>query len=190
MWRIFTGILLWGLVIAGQAFAQKDPQNSRKKTIHEEAPTVNAAEFPIFLFPDFFHYKPVVKGDTSWSYECYNRNMHKINMYELKNVDEIDHIEYFKSYKQPTPEAGNSLNTPTLCIYELVYKYVQPDTNLWMRVNPKINEIRRYEIYKDRIVRTDTVKLFHPVTKKPQSVVYQYFKTEMVTADKVQSNSK
>ena len=173
--KVFMGTLFLGIITASQLFAQKETNN------------LKSAESTILLFPDFYHTD--IKGvDTTWTFEFEDRNTHKISVLNLKNVDDVDHMEYFRSYKLPRPETGNGITPYTGYAYELIYRYVHPDTGIWLRVNPKTNKITHYELHKDQIISTDTMKVIDPATKMPRNVIRRYYKTEIISEDDAQQH--
>jgi hypothetical protein len=135
---------------------------------------------PSFSFPDFLHAEIKVNGDTSWSYEFYDKDLHPIALSALKDVSEIEQVKYYKVYQRSDDEVGDTYRPK---LFDLVCRYVQVDTNIWVRVDPSTRTMQRYHMRTNILVRKDTIKLVDPVTLEQRSVVYKYFKTEAIKSE-------
>jgi len=138
-----------------------------------------SAKVNTILLPDFYHYEQAKHGDTTYSYECYDKDMHQINMYDLNDVSEISSIKYVKRFYQSAPKPGNTISPPYLT--QRIYTYQHPSSDIWLRINPQ-DEITHYKIYKDRVLRSEQVTISDPVSGQKRNVTFKYFKTEPVKA--------
>jgi hypothetical protein len=131
----------------------------------------------VISLPDFLHNEIKETDDTTWSYEYYDKYAHKVGLFDLKSVDDLDNVKFYKVYKSPSNDSRTGFS-PYVC--ELVYTYVAIDTNMWLRAIPESKEAVRYEMFGDKLVYTDSVSVIDPRTKKERSVILQYFKTGIV----------
>ncbi|MCW3123945.1 MAG: hypothetical protein JWQ38_3437 [Flavipsychrobacter sp.] len=154
--KIRIAIFILGLAISGNLYAQGTTT---------------------FIFPDFYHYTKTTKGDTSWSYECFDKNGHSVYMYTLKNINEITTIKYLKIYPEYAWKQGSIMSPPYA--HMKLYSYEHPSPDVWLGVEPRTNKITRYKLYKDKIVRTEKVTLVDLKNKK-KNFIYKYCKTEVV----------
>ena len=180
--KILLTVFACGLLTAGQLYAQGSGKDSRKsKSGGPTNPAGSAKTVKVLLFPDFYHYNMSKIGDTILGYECYDKDLHQIYMYNLKSSDEVDHIKYFKSYYQFARKAGSPVSPPLLS--NLQYTYAHPSPDKWIRMEPETGAMMHYKLYKNKIVRTDSVTLTDPGTNKQRSFVYRYYKTEQGTTE-------
>ena len=131
------------------------------------------------IFPDFYHYNKTTKGDTSFVYECFDKNMHSVYMYNLKSVNEITTIKYSKVYPEYAWKKESIMSPPYAHIK--LYSYEHPSPDIWLGVDPRSNKITRYKLYKDKIVRTDNVTL-NNLNNKKKKFVFKYCKTEITSS--------
>ena len=186
MRRIFLGTLVLAIVAIGQLFAQAQPKNSKKNSSHDTSSYKNENKTDVFLFPDILQYGLIKKGDTSFSYEYYDKDLKEINMFNLKDIDEIDHIKYLKIFSGLPVKKNSNVSPPVE--YVLLSEFVHPATDLWLRYNPMTGEITRYSIYKNKIVGTDSVTVADPKTNNKRKLIYNYFKTEIKSTEKGQAH--
>lgn len=167
--------LLWAQVNTPK---KKSTYHTTKVKDNDTAKTNN-----VILLPDFFHYNNIVLGDTTWSYECYGHNMHKISLYDITSTDEIDHVKYFKSYC-PIPSKQGSGTVSVPYIYSIITKYVHPTPTTWLSVETGTNKIIHYKLIEKKIVRSEYVSQSDPKTKKEKSLLIKYYKTEKISGNK------
>ncbi len=176
------------LIISGhttQVSAQAKEKVVPKALKNESTTTAtdSAKNANVFLFPDFYQYGERRKGDTTWYYELYDKDMRKLNMFGLKSVDEIDHIKYLKSFPKATSgEMSGPVSTPYIC--ELQYKLVHPSPEIWLTANQNINTITRYKLSMNKIVRSENVTLTDGRTKQKREITIKYFKSEIESVNK------
>jgi len=128
------------------------------------------------FFPDFYDYQPTKKGDTTWSFECSDNDLHIIRPYDLNDVNDIGQIKYYISFYQYPVKPGAIINPPYLS--SLVYKFAHPGPDKWIGIDPVTGQMARYTLYKSKIVRTEDLEFTDQVTGKKRKVTYKYFKTE------------
>lgn len=169
--------------MASTAFAQQKHAHSHThNTVARVADTSTALPDTLF-FPDFYKREPMVTDDTTWSFECYDHNNHKVMLQQLRDVEDIDHILYYKSYYKTARKTSERISAPY--VYDLIYKYVQPGPGQWMRLEPDAGLRSKYKINRKKIVRTEKVTFTSPKTKEQRTVTLRYFKTTMLPAEKI-----
>jgi hypothetical protein len=161
--ELIAGTLFFAMVTVEQIYAQT--------VASDKSATV-------LFFPDFYRYETKKDGDTTYSYECYNRNEHKIFTYELMDVDDIDNIKCYRSF-YTKPRMPNSPVSPPVNV-KIQFQYVHPGHDQWLRYDPTTGEIAHYKIFKNKIVRTDSIMITDPATNNKRSFVYEYFKTQLM----------
>jgi hypothetical protein len=185
MQRILTGTIVLCLAAVVPALSQS--KEGKRNTVKEKKPSVKPDENTrVLLFPDFYNYKEVKKGDTGYSFELVNRKMATINFNSLKNVDDIDHMKYNKSFCR-FPKNPNSPISPPI-EFIAVYEYGHPGPDTWVRFDHNTGTMTRYKLYKNQIVRTEKVTVIDPATNATQNVIIKYYKTEASGTEKSQGH--
>ena len=177
LWQKLIYSSVVGLAVVGHSFAQTQPKSKGEKSnpIIKES-TTSGKSVATYLFPDFFHYRPAKKGDTTWNYEFNNKDLHVIEPYDLKNVDDIDQIKYYICFYQYPYRPGNIVSPPYLS--NLLYKFVHPGPDKWIGIDPITSQMVQFKLHKNNIVRTEQLTLTDRETGKKRKVIYKYFKTE------------
>ena len=175
--KIAISALILSLATTIQLFAQATTKNNKKNS-HTAA--AKSAKSITILLPDFYHYDKVKKGDTTWVYECFDKDMHKIEMYNLNNMSEIEHIDYYKCFFEYPWKQGSVMSPPYLYVKLYTFEHTGPDS--WLGVHPKTTETIQYKTYKNKIVRTENVDQIDPLTKKERKVTFKYLKTEKISS--------
>lgn len=161
---------------------QKHTHTHTHNTVTRAADTSKALPDTLY-FPDFYKREPTVIGDTTWSFECYDHNNHKVMLQQIRNVEDLDRIMYYKSYYKTTRKTTDRISPPY--VYDLVYKYVQPGPGQWMRLEPDAGLRSKYKVNRKKIVRSEQVTFTDPKTKVQRVVMFRYFKTTMLPTEKI-----
>jgi hypothetical protein len=175
--NIFIIVLVWVNVVIGHTNVLSQSKSSKKNAHHEETLVKSEKSYDTFLFPDLLQYGLVKRGDTSFNYEYYDKRSARIYMYDVKDVDDIDYIRYYKMFTRVPAAQNSSVSAPVE--YRLICEYAHPGHDLWLRYDHKTGEITKYNIFRDRIVGVDTVKISDPKTNTQHALIYKYYRTEI-----------
>lgn len=137
---------------------------------------VKSGNYKVVLLPDFFQYQPAKKGDTTFTYECYDKESKKIDIDEAGTLAKVHNIYYFKSYFQFPYKAGAVMSPPYLS--KKLYSYENQGDNSWIGTDPFTDAQVGIKGDKNKIVRADTVTITNAVSKKKQSIIHKYYKTD------------
>lgn len=130
-----------------------------------------------FLFPQFYSYWPIKKGDTVIKYQCYDAENSYINVDTLHNINDVQHIHFVKAFTnylhtfidvdgRPKPSTAS----------KIIYKYDETDSDTWKSYDYASKYIGELKEFKSDIVRCDTTTIVHPVNKSRQLVIRKYYK--------------
>ncbi|MCW3123587.1 MAG: hypothetical protein JWQ38_3079 [Flavipsychrobacter sp.] len=151
---------------------EKGRKNHKSKTSYKE-----------ILLPDFLNYEKVKKGDTTFSYDCYDHNNKKINVDTISTINSVDDIFYFKSYYQRPFKEGSAISPPYLS--NKLYTYERTSETTWVGFNRMTKERTGLKDVFKTIVRKDTVTVTDPGSGVAQMIIHKYYKTEQVPFESV-----
>ena len=174
---IFLFALIGISVLIGYTDALSQSKSNKKNGHHEAAIVKTKKNENTFLFPDVLQYGLVKRGDTSFNYEYYDKRSARIYLYDVRDVDEIDYIRYYKMFTRPSVAQNSSVSPPVE--YRLICEFAHPGHDLWLRYDHKTGEITKYNIFRDRITGVDTVKVNDPRTNIQRTLIYKYYRTEI-----------
>ena len=137
----------------------------------------------IILLPEFYHYKPVIAGDTTYKYECYHRDHSGINVDTLHNINDVHEIFYLKSYYKFQTPPGSIISAPYLSISLFVYERSSDDT--WVGIDRKSDYKIGIKEFKNKIVSSDTAIVTNHLTGKQETIIHKYYKIQKVDYDDV-----
>jgi hypothetical protein len=168
-------------VVAQQARKKKAAAKTNVVIISDATDTLGSSpDGPrYFMFPQFYSYWPITKGDTIIKYLCYDKDDNGINVDTLHNIDDVQHISFVKVYT-------NYLHTyidpegkprPSLAS-KIIYRYDKTGDDSWTSTDYGSNYISELKEHKNEIVRTDTTTVVNPITSTKQLTIRKYYKIE------------
>jgi hypothetical protein len=187
--RIFIiAIIIISSIPGSQTFAQNKKEKKAKE--EEKIPVYNyviddpmdafgrtPAPQSTLLFPDFYSYNPIRKGDTLFRYLCYDRRDSLINVDTLQNIDLVRYISLFISYTDHDHNykdaQGQILPLP---VSKIIRRYDKLGTDKWMSIDYANNKYIELNENKSDITRTETVNIVHPITHTPFTRTHNYYR--------------
>ncbi len=169
-------ILLSVLAVAGglPVFAQ---QGAKKATSGPKS------KYNVTLLPEFYQYSPIKKGDTTFSFECFDGNGKKMNLDSGFNINNAEEIFILKSYYQFPYKPGAIISPPYLSIK--IFTFERTSKNTWVGTDLNTKEKTGIKEYMNTIARTDTVSVANPATGAKQNIIHKYYKVDLVAATEV-----
>jgi hypothetical protein len=142
-------------------------------SLHPATQTDAMNGYRVVLLPEFYNYKPVVKGDTTFKYEC-SKHHAPVNMDTLHSINDVDNIRFTKSYFQ-YPNTHKSAVSPPY-VSEQIYEYERTGPGTWVRIDSRTAYQTDLKENKKMIVRTDTIGITNPQTRNKEQVICKYYK--------------
>ena len=139
----------------------------------------NEKKYRVILLPEFFRYLPVVIGDTTFKYECFDHRNNTLNVNDPADLDQIDNIAFVKCYFQYPKTGSSPISPPYLMNKE--YVYFKNDDGFWVGIDMVSNIKTGFKENKTQIVRADTVFVTSSPGGENIPVIHRYFR--MVPVD-------
>lgn len=141
-------------------------------------PFVSAAQTQVHYYPGFYHAKPVVRHDTTFSFETYNQDHKLVSPFYLKEGEQIDEFVLVRTCRKPT-EPGK----PVMDIITSLESWHRMDQKIWSHEILATRKIEDVVVDTSRIVATDTIKM--PATKLGPAAthVFRYGKVTRLSTD-------
>jgi hypothetical protein len=124
------------------------------------------------LLPEFYH-NPQTENDTTYSYEFYDKNDKMVNVNTLVDLNNIEHVNYLKSFYQ-SKNTGGSISSPYLSKKLKTYLKVNDDT--WGEIDQATKDYTQLKERKNKIVRKDTAAYNDFKTGNKILVIRKYYK--------------
>ena len=130
-----------------------------------------------FLFPEFFSYWPISKGDTVIKYVCYDAENSYINIDTLHDIDDVRHIQLVKVFAnllhtyidadgRPRPSSAS----------KIIYKYDKSDNQTWKTYDAFSGFIGELKEFKNDITKQDTTTVINPLNNSKHLIIRKYYK--------------
>lgn len=169
-------ILLFALAVSSsiQVFAQ----TGTKKLI-----IAPKGKYKVTILPEFYQYTPIKKGDTTFSFECFDRNDKKMNLDSGFNINNAEEIFILKSYYQFPYKPGAIISPPYLSMK--IFTFERTSKNTWIGNDLNNKEKTGIKEHMNTIVRSDTVTINDPATGGKQNIIHKYYKVDLGPATEV-----
>jgi len=139
-------------------------------------PGQSASHFiSVFYAPEFYFYQPKTSRDTIFEFKCYDSRDSEI--LNVTNYDSVRFYSLFKSFTDSTHTyKDKNREKKFLPVSTIVKRYDHIADNKWMSIEYPGNKYEELRVYKDQVVRTDTVTIEDPITGSTIQKAFNYYK--------------
>ena len=169
-----AALIMLTMAVATKSFAQSGSKRHAG---------VSKAKDKAILLPDFYVCEPIKKGDTTFTFECYDQQDKKMELDSLFNINNAGEIFIYKHYYQFPYKPGAIISPPYLAIKLYTFERTSKDTWLGCDLHSKVKT--GVKEHMGTIARTDTAFITDPVSGTKEKVIHKYYKTDIVPADAV-----
>lgn len=129
-----------------------------------------------FLVPEFYAYDTLIRGDTAFVYECYDKDDSIVNTDTLHDFGAVHNVTYFKKFlDRAHPYNDNGIKKP-LPVSLIARRYERLGKDKWMSISYPGNKYEELREYRDDIVQTDTLRNSYPEDRLMVISVYRYYR--------------
>ncbi|MCW3122873.1 MAG: hypothetical protein JWQ38_2365 [Flavipsychrobacter sp.] len=130
-----------------------------------------------FLFPEFYSYWPITKGDTIIKYQCYDAENSYINIDTLSDIGNVWHIHFLKVFNNYLHTYIDSEGKPKASsAAKIIFRYDRIDNDTWKSTDNISDYIGTLKEDRNDIVRQDTTTVLNTVTGGKRLTIRKYYK--------------
>lgn len=175
---LIIGLLtIWSIHLSAQDKKSK-PNTKKPVAVPQQDIVIDSnTEIRNFLFPEFYYYWPVDKGDTVLRFDCYDADNKGMNADTISDIGNVAVISFMKVYSDFTQTFIDHEGKPKpLPVYRTIYRYERTGPDTWKAIDYTGNYIAELKELKNVIVRSDSTMVTNNVTGSKELTIRKYYK--------------